>query len=35
MEKKIKIMYLNPVGFDAYDSFFAEDCEFENKIITN
>ena len=20
----IKIMYLNPVGFDAYDAFFAE-----------
>lgn len=24
MRNKIKIMYLNPVGFDAYDSFFAE-----------
>ena len=24
MDKKLKIMYLNPVGFNAYDSFFAE-----------
>jgi allantoin racemase len=24
MNESIKIMYLNPVGFDAYDSFFAE-----------
>lgn len=24
MENQLKIMYLNPVGFDAYDAFFAE-----------
>jgi len=30
MKDKQKIMYLNPVGFDAYDSFFAEMIK-ENK----
>ena len=30
MDNDLKIMYLNPVGFDAYDSFFAEMIK-ENK----
>lgn len=30
MKDKLKIMYLNPVGFNAYDSFFAEMIQ-ENK----
>ncbi|MEM9866191.1 MAG: aspartate/glutamate racemase family protein [Bacteroidota bacterium] len=33
MKEKYKIMYLNPVGFDAYDRFFAQmiaDNKFEN-----
>ena len=31
MKDKLKIMYLNPVGFDAYDPFFAEMIR-ENKL---
>ncbi|WP_435261248.1 aspartate/glutamate racemase family protein [Tenacibaculum sp. nBUS_03] len=31
MKEKLKIMYLNPVGFDAYDSFFTEMIR-ENKL---
>ena len=30
MEDVLKIMYLNPVGFDAYNAFFAEMIK-ENK----
>ncbi len=34
METKQKIMYLNPVGFDTYDAFFAEMIK-ENKFSTS
>ena len=27
MNDGLKIMYLNPIGFDTYDSFFAEMIE--------
>ncbi|MDE0472592.1 MAG: aspartate/glutamate racemase family protein [Ekhidna sp.] len=35
-DRKLKIMYLSPIGFDSYDSIFADmirDCKYPNSVV--